>query len=156
MYCSNKKKKEFDAPSHTVTICIDYDHILSVSVAWAIYKCTDPFWDIPVAGYHSVTLFSRCHFWSMVFSPFKATSLQTFHCVIVSILRMKKDVNDSPAGAFFGQDVRELGPSTALHCGIRNIHVDKASDLGNVTKSILYDHHVVAGTWRAEERNRLV
>lgn len=60
---------------------------------------------------------------------------------------MNKYLNDSHVGAFFGQDVRELSPSTALQCSIRNIHVDKAGDLGHVTKSILYYHHMVTSTW---------
>lgn len=69
---------------------------------------------------------------------------------------MNRDLHDSPAGAFFGQDVRELGASTALHCGIRDVHVDKAGDLGHITKSILYYHHVVASTCGAHDMNRLV
>lgn len=60
---------------------------------------------------------------------------------------------DPPAGALFGEDVRELGPGAALQRGIRNIHVNKAGDLGHVTKSILYDHHVVPGACGAESRN---
>ncbi len=77
-------------------------------------------------------------------SPHKATLSFPQH---YSEYFMNKDLSDSPAGAFFGQDVRELGPSTALQCGIGNIHVDKAGDLGHVTKSILHYHHVVASTW---------
>lgn len=62
------------------------------------------------------------------------------------ILHMNKDLTDSPAGAFFGQDVRKFGSSAALQCGIRNVHVDKARDLGHITKGILYYHHVIAST----------
>lgn len=60
---------------------------------------------------------------------------------------INKYLNSSPVGAFFGQDVGELSPCTALHCGIWYIHVDKAGDLGHVTESILDDHHMVTSTW---------
>lgn len=87
----------------------------------------------------------------MVFLALKP--IHTFHFFV---LLMNRDLHDSPAGAFFGQDVRELGASTALHCGIGDVHVDKAGDLGHITKSILHYHHVVASTWGAHDMNRLV
>lgn len=62
---------------------------------------------------------------------------------------MNKEQSDSPAGAFFGQDERELGARTALQRGVRNVHVDDAGDLRHVTKGVLYYHHVVASTWGA-------
>lgn len=71
-------------------------------------------------------------------------------------LRLRENVSYSPVCAFFRQDVGELSPGTALQRGIRNVQVNKAGDLGHVTKSVLYDHHVVASTWRAGEDKQLI
>lgn len=59
---------------------------------------------------------------------------------------MIPSLKHSPAGAFFGQNIRELCSSAALQCSIRNIHVNKAGDLRHIAQSILNDHHVVAST----------
>lgn len=72
-------------------------------------------------------------------------------CIIHSAYN--KDLNDSPAGAFFGQYVRKLSSRAALQCGIGNIHMHKARDLRHITKGILYYHHVVASAWWPEQRN---
>lgn len=71
-----------------------------------------------------------------------AKTFHPIHCCFVCTKMI-----DSPAGAFFGQDVRELSPSAAFQRGIRNIHMNKAGDLRHITKGVLYYHHVVASTW---------
>lgn len=95
---------------------------------------------------------SLSHIRSLVFLSLRLP--YSVHRVTLSTHCENKDLNDSPTGAFFGQDVRELSPSAALQCGIRNIHVDKVGNLRHVTKRILHDYHVVAspcwaGTYQA-------
>lgn len=84
-----------------------------------------------------VVHFTRCDFQPVVFLTKRSVRTLCF-CAYDQC---------SPAGAFFGKNIRELSSSAALQSGIGNIHVNKAGDLGHVTKSILDDHHVVSSTW---------
>lgn len=52
----------------------------------------------------------------------------------------------SPAGALFGQYVRQLGSGAALQSGVGHVHVNQTCDLRHVAKCIFDYHHVITGT----------